>query len=416
LPIYDYKAIAADGKTTKGVVDADTAKAARLKLKKSGLMVTDIGEKNSGGTKKTSSGVGGGTGSVGGGSLFGNRISTEDVAVMTRQLASLIKANIPLVDALSALVEQVETPGLKTVLAQVRESVNEGISLTKALGQHPKVFDNIYLNMVEAGESSGTLGLVLLRLADLKEGQQRIKRKVIGGMTYPAIMFGMAILILIGIFTFVIPKLQQIFTSMNKALPLSTEILIWISTQVVAYWWALLGGFILSVVAFQRWTMTKNGREHWDRFKLRAPVFGRVTRMLGITRFAGTMSTLLGSGVPIVTAMNIARNLVGNVHLARAIENARENITEGQSIAEPLRRSGEFPPLVIHMIAIGEKTGELPAMLKNVADSYEEQVAGAIDTMTGLLEPAMIVFMGGTVGFIVVSVIMPIMDMSNLSR
>lgn len=408
MPVFDYKAIGTDGKNTKGIVEADTAKTARQKLKKQGLMVTEIQERNAlqkKGAKGTSSS-----------GLFGPRISQEEVAVMTRQLASLIKANIPLVDALNALVEQIETAGLKTVVAQVRESVNEGNSLTKALGQHPKVFDSIYVNMVEAGESSGTLGLVLLKLADLKEGQQRIKRKVIGGMTYPAIMFFMAILILVGIFTFVIPKLQQIFVSMNKQLPITTEALIWISTQVVAWWPVLLVGFVLSIISFNKWTQTKSGREKWDRFKLTAPVFGRITRMLGITRFASTMSTLLGSGVPIVIAMNISRNLVGNVHIARAIENARENITEGQSIAEPLKRSGEFPPLVIHMISIGEKTGELPSMLKNVADSYEEQVSGAIDTMTGLLEPAMIVFMGGTVGFIVISVIMPIMDMSNLNR
>jgi general secretion pathway protein F len=167
---------------------------------------------------------------------------------------------------------------------------------------------------------------------------------------------------------------------------------------------------------FNRYINTRNGRNKWDRFKLSAPVFGKVTRMAAINRFASTMSTLLAAGVPILTSMNIARNLVGNVHIARAIEDARNNITEGQSIADPLKRSGEFPPLVIHMISIGEKTGELPTMLKNVADSYEEQVTTAIDSMTAMLEPAMIVFMGGTVGFIVVSVIMPLMEMSNLSR
>jgi general secretion pathway protein F len=270
--------------------------------------------------------------------------------------------------------------------------------------------------MVEAGESSGTLGLVLLRLADLKEGQSRLKRKVIGGMTYPIIMLVVAVCVLIAIFTFVIPKLQQIFVSMNKALPPTTVALIWISTNLTTYWYVLLIAVVTIGYTFNQYINSKNGREKWDRFKLSAPVFGKVTRMIGVTRFAGTMSTLLGSGVPILTAMGIARNLVGNVHLARAIEDARSNITEGQSIADPLRRSEEFPPLVIHMIAIGEKTGELPAMLKNVSDNYEEQVAVAIDSMTALLEPAMIVFMGVTVGFIVVSVIMPIMDMSNLSR
>jgi general secretion pathway protein F len=405
MPLYDYKALGSDGKVAKGLIEADSMKTARLKLKKQGLMVTDIVEKN---TAKKSGAAGA--------SLFGNRVSQEDISTMTRQLASLVKANIPLVDALTALVEQLESVGLRSVLSQVRESVNEGSSLAKALALHPKVFDNIFINMVEAGESSGTLGLVLLRLADLKEAQSRLRRKVIGGMTYPAVMFFVAIAVLIGIFTFVIPKLQQIFVSMNKALPFTTEVLIMISTFTVAWWPALIIGGAALFALFIRWTNTTGGREKWDRFKLTAPVFGKITRMIGVNRFASTMSTLLGSGVPILTAMSIAKNLVENVHLARAIENARSNITEGQSIAEPLKRSGEFPPLVIHMISIGEKTGELPAMLKNVSDSYEEQVSTAIDGMTALLEPAMIVFMGGTVGFIVVSVIMPLMEMSNLSR
>ena len=405
MALYDYKALSPDGKVSKGLIEADSQKNARLKLKKQGLMVTDIHEKNN--AKKS-----GGSG----GSLFGNRVSQEDISTMTRQLASLIKANIPLVDALNALVEQLESVGLRTVLSQVRESVNEGSSLAKALALHPKIFDNIFINMVEAGESSGTLGLVLLRLADLKEAQSRLRRKIIGGMTYPAVMFFVAVAVLIGIFTFVIPKLQQIFVSMNKALPFTTEVLIAISTFTVTWWPAMMIGGAALFALFIRYINTVAGREKWDRFKLSAPVFGKITRMIGVNRFAATMSTLLGSGVPILTAMSIAKNLVENVHLARAIENARSNITEGQSIAEPLKRSGEFPPLVIHMISIGEKTGELPAMLKNVSDSYDEQVSTAIDGMTALLEPAMIVFMGGTVGFIVVSVIMPLMEMSNLSR
>jgi general secretion pathway protein F len=406
MALFEYKALSPEGKPAKGLVESDSVKTARAKLKKQGLMVTEISEKNPTAKKGQSSGI----------TLFGSGFSQEDVAVMTRQLASLVKANIPLVDALNALVDQLEVVGLKSILAQVRESVNEGSSLAKAMTQHPKAFDNIYINMVEAGESSGTLGLVLLRLADLKEAQTRLRRKVVGGMTYPAIMFLVAIAVLIGIFAFVIPKLQQIFVSMNKALPLTTEILIWISVQLTTWWPLLLAGVGLIAYLFTRYINTRSGRERWDRFKLSAPVFGKVTRMAAINRFASTMSTLLGSGVPILTAMNIAKNLVGNVHIARAVENARSNITEGQSIAEPLKRSGEFPPLVIHMISIGEKTGELPLMLKNVADSYEEQVSTAVDAMTSLLEPAMIVFMGGTVGFIVVSVITPLMEMSNLSR
>lgn len=408
MAIFEYKAIGTDGKNVKGHVESDSNKNARLKLKKQGLMVTDIFEKNA--LQKA-----GAKGSAGG-SLFGGRVSQEEIATMTRQLASLVKANIPLVDALNALVEQIESVAFKTILSQVREAVNEGTSLAKALAQHPKVFDHIFLNMVEAGESSGTLGLVLLRLADLKEAQTRLRRKVVGGMTYPIIMFLVAMLVLVGIFTFVIPKLQQIFVSMNKQLPMTTEILIWISVQLTTWWPLMLAAIGFVAFLFHRWINTVSGRSKWDRFQLSAPVLGRVTRMMGITRFAGTMSTLLASGVPILQAMSIAKNLVGNVHLAKAIEDARSNITEGQSIADPLRRSGEFPPLVIHMIAIGEKTGELPTMLKNVADSYDEQVTVAVDSMTAMLEPAMIVFMGGTVGFIVVSVISPLMEMSNLSR
>ena len=408
MALFEYKAIGLDGKNVKGLTESDSSKSARLKLKKQGLMVTDIYEKNAlakRGSKASNQSP-----------LFGNRISQEEVSIMTRQLASLVKANIPLVDALTALVEQIESVGLKTVLSQVREAVNEGTALAKALAQHPKVFDHIFINMVEAGESSGTLSLVLLRLADLKETQTRLRRKVVGGMTYPAIMFIVAMLVLIGIFAFVIPKLQQIFVSMNKTLPWTTEMLIWMSEKTVTWWPAMLIGFVLMIWLFNRYINTTDGRSKWDRFKLTAPVFGRVTRMAAINRFASTLATLLGAGVPIVVAMNIARNLVGNVHIARAIEDARNNITEGQSIADPLKRSGEFPPLVIHMISIGERTGELPTMLKNVADSYEEQVTTAIDSMTAMLEPAMIVFMGGTVGFIVVSVIMPLMEMSNLSR
>jgi general secretion pathway protein F len=405
MPLYDYKALSSDGKVSKGLIEADSQKTARLKLKKQGLMVTEISEKNN--AKKSGNS---------GGSLFGNRVSQEDIATMTRQLASLVKANIPLVDALGALVEQLESVGLRSVLSQVREAVNEGSSLAKALTSHPKIFDNIFVNMVEAGESSGTLSLVLLKLADLKEAQTRLVRKIKGGMTYPVVMAFVAFAVLLGIFTFVIPKLQAIFVSMNKELPFSTKVLIEISNFTVSWWPMIILGIVIGVAIFNRYINTKNGREKWDRFKLNAPVFGKITRMIGVNRFAATMSTLLGSGVPILSAMSISKNLVENVHLARAIETARENITEGQSIAEPLKRSGEFPPLVIHMISIGEKTGELPLMLKNISDSYDEQVSNGIDAMTALLEPAMIIFMGVTVGFIVISVIMPLMEMSNLSR
>ncbi len=404
MPLYDYKALNAAGKKVTGIVEAESLKAGRAKLKKQALMVTNMTEKTA--SKPSQSG---------GLPFVGNRISVGELAMLTRQLASLVKANIPLVEALNALVEQIEKPALKVALAAVRQDVNEGLSLTKAVSKHPKIFDHVYMNMIEAGESSGTLGLVLLKLADLKEAQMRLRSKMISAMTYPSLMMGVALLLLLAMFTFVIPKLAKIFESMNKPMPPMTVFLIDVSTLITDWWYLLAAGAAIGVVMFQRFIVSKNGKPKWDRFVLRTPVFGPLVRMVAITRFASTMSTLLSSGVPILTAMNIARNLVGSAPIQDAIQSARENITEGQSIAEPLKRSGEFPPVVIHMIAIGEKTGELPNMLMNVATTYEEQVNDRVEGLTSLLEPVMIIGMGGMVAFIVISIFVPLLDMSNVS-
>jgi general secretion pathway protein F len=404
-PIFDYKAYNPTGKAVKGIIEAENQKTARAKLKKQNLMVTDIVEKLASKPKSA--------GSI---TIFGTGISATETTMMTRQLASLVKANIPLVEALNALVDQTENDKLKVIISQVRQDVNEGSSLAKAVGAHSRVFDNIFVNMIEAGESSGTLGLVLLRLADLKEAQMRLRAKVISGMTYPALMMVVASALMIGIFTFVIPKLTKIFDSMNKPIPALTQFLMAVSDTIVNWWFLFAAGFGLVFFFFNKYIHTASGRKKWDSFKLRAPLVGPLVRMVAVTRFSRTMSTLLGSGVPILTSMSIARNLVDNVPIATAIAEARENITEGQSIAEPLKRSGEFPPMMIHMISIGEKTGELPEMLKNVAETYEEQVNTKIDGMTSLLEPLMIIFMGGAVGFIVMSVFMPLMEMMNLNQ
>jgi general secretion pathway protein F len=415
MAVYEYKAYGPGGKNVRGVIDSENVKAARLKLKKQGLSVYEIGEKagrsvssvsSSGGTAYSSSSAGG---------FFSGRVSVKDTAMMTRQLASLVKANIPLVQCLEAMVEQSEHPLIKVVLSQVRQDVNEGASLAKAFGKHPKVFDNIFVNMVEAGEASGTLSLVLLRLADLKEAQMRLRTKIVSGMTYPMLMLFVALVLMIAIFTFVLPQLKTVFESMNKKMPPMTVFLMGASDVLVSYWYILLAASIGGITFFVKWKKSPKGLPRWDAMKLKFPLFGPLIRMIGVQRFASTMATLLGSGVPILNAMAIARNLVGNTLLANAIAMARENITEGQSIAGPLAKSGQFPPLVIHMISIGEKTGELPAMLQNVAETYEEQVSSRIDGMTSLLEPLMIIGMGGMVGFIVLAVFMPLLDLGNIS-
>jgi general secretion pathway protein F len=404
-PLYDYKALSSEGKNAKGIVEAENQKAARTKLKKQGLMVTTIVEKNTSQPSSSSSLP-----------FFGGRISGQDIAMFTRQLASLIKANIQLIEALTAMVDQVENERLKVTISQVRQDVNEGSSFARALSSHPKAFDSIFINMVEAGESSGTLGLVLLRLADLKEAQMRLRSKIIGGMTYPALMMGVAFILMLGIFTFVIPQMEKIFTSMNKKMPPITVVMIGISEFIVNYWYLLAAGAGLLLWLFLKYIRSENGHPKWDALKLKMPIVGGLIRLIAVTRFSNTFGTLLSSNVPILSAMNIAKNLVGNIPIEQAITNARENITEGQSIADPLRKSGQFPPMMIHMIAIGEKTGELPSMLKNIADTYEDQVNTKIDAMTSLLEPLMIIVMGGAVAVIVLAVFVPLLDISNINQ
>lgn len=405
MPIFDYKALKADGSTAKGLVEAETQKAARIKLKKQGLMITEITEKNVARPQSANSIP-----------FLSGRVGAKDIALMTRQLSSLVKANIPLVEALTAMTEQTDNDKLKVTLSQVRQDVNEGSSFAKACKTHPKVFDSVFYNMIEAGESSGTLGAVLLRLADLKEAQMRLRSKIIAGMTYPALMMIVAVVLMLGIFTFVIPKLAKIFESMHKKMPPVTQFLISLS-DIIVTWWPLIG--LVSFICFwmfRSWATSTKGKPKWDAIQLKMPIVGELIRMIAMTRFSSTMSTMLASRVPILTSMSIAKNLVGNIPISNAVATARENITEGQSIAEPLRRSGEFPPMMIHMIATGEKTGELAEMFKNISETYEEQVNVRIDGMTSLLEPLMIIMMGIAVAVIVLAVFVPLMDMSNLNQ
>ncbi|MBI2606255.1 MAG: type II secretion system inner membrane protein GspF [Deltaproteobacteria bacterium] len=409
MPIFQYKALDSAGKTIRGMIEADSSKTARQKLKKNGLFLTDIAEKGPGGKVRA------GVGAARGGALFSGRVKIHEISLTTRQLASLIKANIPLVDALTALIDQVENEKLKVVLSGVRQDVNEGVSLAKAMSKHPKIFTNIFVNMVEAGESSGTLPLVLLRLADFQEAQVRLKNKITSALMYPMLMMLTAFTLIVGIFTFVIPKIVGIFTAMNKPMPMQTRVLIAISNFLTSYWWLVIGGSVLAYIMFKRYISTEGGRKRWDGFKLKLPLLGNLIRMLAVARFSNTMATLLTGGVPILTAMNIVKNVVSNTLIMEAIAQARENVTEGQSIAEPLRRSKQFPPLVIHMISIGEKTGELPQMLQNVSVSYEEQVSVKIEGLTSLLEPAMIIFMGVVVGGIVGAIFVPLLQLNDIS-
>lgn len=429
MAVYEFKGLNAAGKTITGLKEADSPKTLRTLLKKEGVFLTDVtgqseGKSNRATVKGAAAGKGGG---LGGAAEALNQdinlrrfarggISTDDIAIMTRQLATLLHAGVALVEALTALVDQVEKERLKMVLSDIKQRVNEGSSLADAMTSHEKVFGKLYINMVRAGEHSGALDTVLTRLAEFTESQARLKQRVVGTMIYPLVMvvFGGGIMVLL--LTVVVPKVTKIFADMKTALPWTTRLLIASSNFMQDWWFIVFPVVIGGTLLFIRWTRSETGKPVWDRILLRMPVMGGLVRMLAVARFTRTLATLLKSGVPLLTAMDIVRNVVTNSVLADVIDKARDSIREGESIAAPLKRSGEFPPLVYHMVAIGEKSGQLEDMLVNVADSYESQVNVRIGALTSLLEPVMIVIMACGVGFVAFSILMPILQMNSAIR
>jgi general secretion pathway protein F len=407
MPVFEYKALTSAGKSVQGLREADSPKTLRANLRREGVFLTEVvGEAEA--KKQQAREVSVRRWVLG-------RVGARDLAIATRQLAVLAHAGIPLVEALTALVDQVEHERLKRVLSDVKQRVNEGASLADALAAHPKVFTTLYVNMIRAGESSGALEVVLVRLADFTESQARLRSKIAGTMAYPIAMVVIGTLIMGVLFTVVIPRITQIFANTSAVLPWYTAVTIGVSSFAARWWWAILLVLAFAGWLFGRWKGTPAGRARWDRFKLRAPIFGPIARQIAIGRFARTLSTLLRSGVPLLTALDIVKNILGNVRLAEVVDQARDAIREGESIAAPLKRSGEFPPLVHHMVAIGERSGALEEMLGNVADAYEDQVETTIAALTSLLEPVMIVAMGAVVAFIVFSVLMPILQINNLA-
>jgi general secretion pathway protein F len=403
MPIFEYKGINKSGKNVRSTIDADNLRNARLKLKKDGIFVIEVRDKSK--TKSAAKTRTSRSGSV----------SVEDRATTTRQLATLLKANIPLVEALAATSDQADNQILKEALADIKNMVNEGSSFHKGLTKYPKIFNNIYVTMCEAGEASGTLDVILLRLAEFTEAENELNAKVRSAMLYPVIMVVFVTVMLGVMFVFVIPKMQVIFESAELKLPWYTEVVIGVSGIMVNYWMLLLMGIFGSVVLFKSWKNSDSGSKKWDQILLKMPIVGKLVRMIAVSRFTRTLATLLTGGVPMLQAMDIVKNVVGNSVLSTAIEDARNNISEGESVAGPLKRSEQFPPIVTHMINIGEKTGELEHMLTQVSDSYDFQVKTQISGLTSLLEPVMIIMMGLVIGIIVFSIMIPMFEMANLS-
>jgi len=402
MPIYEYKGLDKSGKEVKQTITAETVILAKQKAKSSGIMLLSITEKKSKENKNASF-------------SFGKKVKIEDLSLMTRQLATLVRAKIQIVEALAALQDQVDDEQLKVIMSELKQDVNEGASLANALAKHPKVFSNVYINMVQAGEESGNLEVVLLRLADFTEAQVKLMGKIKGAMMYPIIMMVVGSLLVSGIFIFVIPKLAKTFKSMKMELPLPTRVCIGISEFMQAYWWSIPVIFFCCFFLFNKWKASPKGEKKWHSFTISAPILGNIVKMINISRFCSTLATLLTSGVPILTALKIVKNLVVNVHMKGAIDDASNTVQEGGSMAATLKISGYFPSMVTHMIHLGEASGELEEMLTIVSENYEDQVDTKISGLTTTLEPIMIIVMGITVFFIVLSVILPMMQL-NQSR
>ncbi len=402
MPIYTYKGLDRTGKEIKNTVNVESIIAAKQRVKSMGIMLIEIREQRAAGT------------ATGGLTRFKGTVSVDDLAMMTRQLATLIKAKIQIVEALSALTDQVDSQNLRVILSDLKQKVNEGASLAKALQDHPKVFNSVYVNMVEAGEASGTLEIVLLRLADFTEAQVRLKNKVRGAMTYPLIMGAFGFLMMNVIFIFVIPQIAKIFVSMKKELPLITKLCIWISEFLQSYWWLVIVSMVGIIFLTSKYVSTVKGQAQWHALQLRLPVLGILVKMINVSRFCSTLGTLLNSGVPILTALTIVKNLIPNVHMKDAVEKARLSVSEGASLTGPLIQSGYFPPLVTHMIKLGERSGELEPMLKIISENYEDQVQSRISGLTSVLEPIMMICLGGAIGIIVFAVVIPMMDLNTV--
>ncbi|NOJ80358.1 type II secretion system inner membrane protein GspF [Myxococcus xanthus] len=418
MPVFEYRGLNSAGKQIKGLLEADSPKTLRSKLRADGIFLTDVLAQAEGSRAAVAKGTNAAlvARDIDLRKLGRGRVNTDDVAIFTRQLSTLLGAGVTLVESLSALVDQVEKERFKRALSDIKQRVNEGSSLAEAMGQHPKIFPSIYVNMVRAGEASGALDAVLTRLADFTENQARLQQKILSTMLYPAIMMVVGGGILVALMVFVVPKVTKIFQTMKATLPLSTRFLIASSNFFQSWWFVILPAMVLLGVLFMRWTKSPSGKPKWDRFTLKAPVVGNLVRLLSISRFARTLSTLLKSGVPLLAAMDIVKAIMTNTVLAEVVEKARDSIREGESIANPLKRSGEFPPLVYHMVAIGERSGQLEEMLTSVADNYETQVNVRISALTSLLEPLLIVVMGAVIAFVALSILMPILQVNSAIR
>lgn len=404
MSVFAYTKLNNTGLKDRGTIEASTLSDARRKLRAAGVHIIEISDGKPEILSENSSGVG---------TTSSQRIKQRDLTTATWQLSTLLRAGIPLVPALSALVEQLSNHALAKVFAHICNKVSEGKSFADALEEYPSVFSEIYVSLVKAGEATGTLENVLSQLAQMLEKRNNLVNKVKSAMVYPLFMATVGTVVVVFIFTFIIPSITKLFLEMNRDLPLPTVMLISISTFIQDYFRLIalvLGTSAISaILAFKSGT----GRRIWDRYILRFPLFGNLILKISVSRFSRILAVLLASGLSIVEALDLSRKVIGNTLLSEIIENARDAISKGQSIAQSFRKEEVFPPIVLHMIAAGEKSGNIEEGLTNVADVFDSEVESEVKALTSLLEPVMIILLGIIVGFIVLSILLPIYDINQ---
>lgn len=405
MPVYTYKAYNTAGQVKNGIEDADSARDARLRLRRQGLHVTDIEELQSSGGKQQSQWA----------QRRMRRRTSRELPQITRQLATLLNSGIPLNDGLKALVEQVESRHLEVVFRDVRERINAGSSFAEALEQHPGVFPRLYISMVRSGEAAGNNDIVLGRLADFMLRQAAMKNKVLSALMYPIIMLVVGAVVVSILMIKVVPQLIDLVEDRKAELPTPTLILRTMTDFLQDYWILLAVGSVASYLLFGAFRRSPRGKLITDSLLLRMPIFGNLFRKQAISRFAVTLSTLLKTGVPILEAITIVREVIGNAVMQNVLDDLHTAILKGADIATPLKKSGVFPPAVGYMIAVGEQAGELEEILDSLAEAYELEVDIATERMTAALEPIMIIFMAGMVAFIVMAIVLPMLELGTAS-
>ena len=401
MPVYSYEAVEPNGRVIKGSLDAENASIVLAKLQTLNYTVVDVTEAR-GAAKAAAIGRPGG------------RVKLNSLVVFSRQFATMVNAGINILKCLDILEAQTKDPALKPVIIEVRKDVVGGASLTEALAKHPNCFSKLFVSMVKAAEAGGILDLILDRLATFLEKEQEIIGRIKGAMVYPVCVLIFAILMVIAMFIFVLPTFKDIFEGSGAELPLITRMLFFISDTIRAYWYLLPTIPMGVYFGVKQYNKTEQGRWNIDKIKLRIPVIGELVQKMAISRFSRTLGTLVNSGVPVLRALEIVAETAGNVVIARAVDQARASVREGQRISAPLAASGMFPQMVTQMMDIGEETGRMSEMLIKIATFYDNEVDVAVKALTSLIEPLLIIFLGGIVGFIVGSIMVPMFTLINV--